>query len=101
MFNSMDFQPVGYAPSASVIPNEWSLSYSKLVCLCLFLTAPTVLVLKCDWLLYCREKQGWQPVRNKQQSWPNASSRLNANIQTKKFSVTGKEKSFIATKSRI
>lgn len=57
MFNSMNFQPVGYALSASVIPDEWYLSCRELVCLCLFFTAPTVLVLKCDWFLYHQGKR--------------------------------------------
>lgn len=47
-FNSMNFQPIGYFPSASVIPDEGSFSCRDLVCLRLFFTALTVLILKCD-----------------------------------------------------
>ena len=57
MFKSMNFQPVGYALSASVIPDEWYLSCRELSAFDLFFTAPTVLVLKCDRLLYHQGKR--------------------------------------------
>lgn len=56
MFNSMNFQPVGYSLSASVIPDERPLSCRELAWLCLFFTTSTVLVVKCDWFLYRKGK---------------------------------------------
>lgn len=56
MFKSMNFQPLGYSLSASVIPDEWSLSCRELVCLWLCFMALSVLELKWDRFLYCKGK---------------------------------------------